>query len=137
MDSRPDPNQHCPKRSPNRIWRSAPELGCLGGHATPLAGTFEHRFAGQDQGLVAVEFSDLDSRPEHGRPLPAGDDASRIRPLHASGIRRERALATHWKLIEAISKAAQTGRIGDGKIFVMDVERAVRIRTGEVDTQAL
>ncbi len=41
------------------------------------------------------------------------------------------------QVIEAISKAAQTGRIGDGKIFVMDVERAVRIRTGEVDTQAL
>ena len=41
------------------------------------------------------------------------------------------------QVIEAISKAAQTGRIGDGNIFVMDVERAVRIRTGEVDTQAL
>ncbi len=41
------------------------------------------------------------------------------------------------QVIEAITKAAQTGRIGDGKIFVMDIERAVRIRTGEVDTQAL
>ena len=39
--------------------------------------------------------------------------------------------------VEAIRKAAQTGRIGDGKIFVMDIERAVRIRTGEIDTQAL
>ncbi len=39
--------------------------------------------------------------------------------------------------IEAIAKAANTGKIGDGKIFVMDVERAVRIRTGEVDTDAL
>ncbi|MBC7634545.1 MAG: P-II family nitrogen regulator [Acetobacteraceae bacterium] len=41
------------------------------------------------------------------------------------------------QVIEAITKAAQTGRIGDGKIFVMDIERAVRIRTGEIDTQAL
>ncbi len=41
------------------------------------------------------------------------------------------------QVIEAITKAAQTGRIGDGKIFVMDIERAVRIRTGETDTQAL
>ncbi len=41
------------------------------------------------------------------------------------------------QVIEAISKAAQTGRIGDGKIFVIDVERAVRIRTGETDAQAL
>jgi len=39
--------------------------------------------------------------------------------------------------VKAIIKAAKTGKIGDGKIFVMDVERAVRIRTGEVDTQAL
>jgi nitrogen regulatory protein P-II 2 len=41
------------------------------------------------------------------------------------------------QVIEAITKAAATGKIGDGKIFVLDVERAVRIRTGEVDTAAL
>ena len=41
------------------------------------------------------------------------------------------------QVIEAITKAAQTGRIGDGKIFVTDIERAVRIRTGETDAQAL
>jgi len=41
------------------------------------------------------------------------------------------------QVIEAIVKAAQTGKIGDGKIFVLDVERAVRIRTGEVDSDAL
>jgi nitrogen regulatory protein P-II 2 len=40
-------------------------------------------------------------------------------------------------VIEAITKAAYTGKIGDGKIFVMDIERAVRIRTGETDTDAL
>jgi nitrogen regulatory protein P-II 2 len=41
------------------------------------------------------------------------------------------------QVIEAVTKAAQTGKIGDGKIFVLDVERAVRIRTGEVDASAL
>jgi nitrogen regulatory protein PII len=41
------------------------------------------------------------------------------------------------QVIEAITKAAATGKIGDGKIFVLDVERAVRIRTGEVDSSAL
>ena len=40
-------------------------------------------------------------------------------------------------VIEAIAKAANTGKIGDGKIFVFDVERAMRIRTGETDTAAL
>ncbi len=39
--------------------------------------------------------------------------------------------------VEAIRAAAHTGRIGDGKIFVFNVEKAVRIRTGEMDESAL
>jgi nitrogen regulatory protein P-II 1 len=39
--------------------------------------------------------------------------------------------------IEAIVKAARTGKIGDGKIFVTSVEQVVRIRTGETDEQAV
>ncbi|HEY5793873.1 MAG TPA: P-II family nitrogen regulator, partial [Bosea sp. (in: a-proteobacteria)] len=39
--------------------------------------------------------------------------------------------------IEAIMKAAQTGRIGDGKIFVSTVEGAIRIRTGETGADAI
>jgi nitrogen regulatory protein P-II 2 len=41
------------------------------------------------------------------------------------------------KAVEAITAAARTGQIGDGKIFVTSLERAVRIRTGETDTDAL
>jgi len=41
------------------------------------------------------------------------------------------------KIIEAISGAAKTGEIGDGKIFVLGIDRAVRIRTGELDELAL
>jgi nitrogen regulatory protein P-II 2 len=41
------------------------------------------------------------------------------------------------RAIEAISKAARTGKIGDGKIFVLDLEQAVRIRTQEIDADAL
>ena len=41
------------------------------------------------------------------------------------------------QVIEAITGAAKTGQIGDGKIFVTPIERAVRIRTGERDTDAL
>ena len=40
-------------------------------------------------------------------------------------------------IIEAISKAAYTGKIGDGKIFVYDLAHVVRIRTGEVDGEAI
>ena len=39
--------------------------------------------------------------------------------------------------IEAVSKAAMTGKIGDGKIFVTKIENVVRIRTGETDREAL
>jgi nitrogen regulatory protein P-II 2 len=41
------------------------------------------------------------------------------------------------KVIDAIAGAARTGQIGDGKIFVYEIEQAVRIRTGERDTDAL
>ncbi len=41
------------------------------------------------------------------------------------------------QMVEVISKTAQTGKIGDGKIFVLDVEQAVRVRTGETGDDAL
>ena len=41
------------------------------------------------------------------------------------------------QVIEAISSAANTGKIGDGKIFVSPIEQVVRIRTGETGTEAL
>ena len=41
------------------------------------------------------------------------------------------------RTIEAITTAAKTGQIGDGKIFVLGIDDAVRIRTGETDTSAL
>ena len=41
------------------------------------------------------------------------------------------------RCVESIIKAARTGKIGDGKIFVTTVERVVRIRTGEVDESAI
>ena len=40
-------------------------------------------------------------------------------------------------VVEAIMKAAGTGKIGDGKIFVFDLEKVIRIRTGETDAAAL
>lgn len=40
-------------------------------------------------------------------------------------------------VVDAIASSAKTGQIGDGKIFVIDIDKAVRIRTGETDTDAL
>jgi nitrogen regulatory protein P-II 2 len=54
-------------------------------------------------------------------------------------IRIEVAVPTEQvpRVIEAITGSAKTGQIGDGKIFVTPIENAVRIRTGETDTDAL
>ncbi|AXI48314.1 transcriptional regulator [Sulfitobacter sp. SK012] len=41
------------------------------------------------------------------------------------------------QMVEVISQTAQTGKIGDGKIFVLDVEQAVRVRTGETGEEAI
>ena len=41
------------------------------------------------------------------------------------------------RIVEALGRAANTGKIGDGKIFVMDLETAIRIRTGETDAAAI
>ena len=54
-------------------------------------------------------------------------------------IKLEIAVATDQleQTIEAITEAANTGKIGDGKIFVSDLQQVVRIRTGELDAAAL
>jgi nitrogen regulatory protein P-II 2 len=41
------------------------------------------------------------------------------------------------RVVEAVGRAANTGKIGDGKIFVMDLMTAIRIRTGETDAAAI
>jgi len=41
------------------------------------------------------------------------------------------------QVIEAILKAARTGKVGDGKIFITDLQRVIRIRTGETDNAAI
>jgi nitrogen regulatory protein PII len=41
------------------------------------------------------------------------------------------------QVVEAVLKAAKTGKVGDGKIFITDIDRVVRIRTGETDEAAL
>jgi nitrogen regulatory protein P-II 2 len=54
-------------------------------------------------------------------------------------VRIEVAVASEQadRVIEALTNAARTGQIGDGKIFVSPLDHAVRIRTGETDTDAL
>ena len=59
-----------------------------------------------------------------------------VASLHFAGF-EENTAASGSEAIEAIEKSASTGKIGDGKIFVFDLEQAIRIRTGETGTDAL
>ena len=54
-------------------------------------------------------------------------------------VKIEAAIKTEMleQVIEAIEKSANTGKIGDGKIFVFDLEQVIRIRTGETGAEAL
>ena len=54
-------------------------------------------------------------------------------------VKIEAAIRTEMldQVVEAIEKSANTGKIGDGKIFVFDLEQAIRIRTGETGSEAL
>jgi nitrogen regulatory protein P-II 2 len=54
-------------------------------------------------------------------------------------VKIEAAVSTNMleQVIEAIERSANTGKIGDGKIFVFDLEKVIRIRTGETDAAAL
>ena len=40
-------------------------------------------------------------------------------------------------VVEAVARTANTGKIGDGKVFVLDLEKAMRIRTGDTDAAAI
>ena len=64
-----------------------------------------------------------------------------VRRDSLQGFRRNRRLYAFEemlpKALEAIQRAAKTGRIGDGKIFVSTVEEAIRIRTGETGSDAI
>ena len=54
-------------------------------------------------------------------------------------VKLELAVPDDWleRVLESIVNTARTGKIGDGKIFVYDLEQAIRIRTGETDDKAL
>ena len=54
-------------------------------------------------------------------------------------VKIEAAIKTEMleQVVEAIEKSANTGKIGDGKVFVFDLEQVIRIRTGETGAEAL
>ena len=87
------------------------------------------------QGLTVTEVKGYGRQKGHTEIYRGAEYAVNFLPK----VRIEVAVATERapKVVEAIIAAAKTGQIGDGKIFVFAIDQAVRIRTGETDTDAL
>jgi nitrogen regulatory protein P-II 2 len=87
------------------------------------------------QGMTVTEVKGYGRQKGHTEIYRGAEYAVNFLPK----VRIEVAVATDRaaKVVETVVAAAKTGQIGDGKIFVMPIENAVRIRTGETDTNAL
>ena len=87
------------------------------------------------QGITVSEVKGYGRQKGHTEIYRGAEYAVHFLPK----VRLEIVVATEStdRAVDAIVKAAKTGQIGDGKIFVTSVERAIRIRTGETDNNAL
>lgn len=87
------------------------------------------------QGLTVTEVKGYGRQKGHTEIYRGAEYAVSFLPKLKIEVAVETKMA--GKVIEAISAAAKTGQIGDGKIFVFAIDRALRIRTGETDNDAL
>jgi nitrogen regulatory protein P-II 2 len=87
------------------------------------------------QGLTVTEVKGYGRQKGHTEIYRGAEYAVNFLPK----VRVEVAVSSDRadKVVEAVMSAAKTGQIGDGKIFVTPIEHAVRIRTGETDSNAL
>jgi nitrogen regulatory protein P-II 2 len=86
-------------------------------------------------GLTVTEVKGYGRQKGHTEIYRGAEYAVSFLPKLKIEVAVDTALAP--RVVEAITGAARTGQIGDGKIFVFSIERAVRIRTGETDVDAL
>jgi nitrogen regulatory protein P-II 2 len=87
------------------------------------------------QGVTVTEVRGFGRQRGHTEIYRGAEYAVEFVPKTKIEIAVENALVE--QVVEAIMKAAQTGKVGDGKIFVFDLTQVVRIRTGERDASAL
>jgi nitrogen regulatory protein P-II 1 len=87
------------------------------------------------QGLTVTEVKGFGRQKGHTEIYRGSEYAVDFLPKIKIEVVLAESLLT--AVIEAILKVAKTGKIGDGKIFVSDVENVIRIRTGEKDEQAV
>jgi len=87
------------------------------------------------EGLTVTEVKGFGRQKGHTEIYRGAEYAVSFLPKVKIEVAVKSALAD--RVVEAIQGAAKTGQIGDGKIFVLDLEKALRIRTGESDDDAL
>lgn len=87
------------------------------------------------RGMMVTEIKGFGSQSGHTEIYRGAEYAVNFVPK----IKLEIVVAASMvdQIVETISGTARTGKIGDGKIFVLDVEQAVRVRTGETNDDAL
>ena len=87
------------------------------------------------EGMTVTEVKGFGRQKGHTEIYRGAEYAVNFLPKLKIEVRVEDGIEA--KVVAAIGQAAKTGQIGDGKIFVYDLDRAVRIRTGETDNDAL
>lgn len=87
------------------------------------------------EGLTVTEVKGFGRQKGHTEIYRGAEYAVSFLPKVKIEVAVKSALAD--RVVEAIQNAAKTGQIGDGKVFVLDLEKALRIRTGEADDDAL
>ena len=87
------------------------------------------------QGVTVTEVRGFGRQRGHTEIYRGSEYAVAFVPMTKIEIAVDNALAD--QVVDAIVKAAQTGKVGDGKIFVFDLTQVVRIRTGERDSSAV
>ncbi|MCW5731284.1 MAG: P-II family nitrogen regulator [Alphaproteobacteria bacterium] len=87
------------------------------------------------EGLTVTEVKGFGRQKGHTEIYRGAEYAVNLLPKLKIEVAVKSDLAS--RVVEAIQAAARTGQIGDGKIFVQDLDHVVRIRTGEADQAAL
>ena len=87
------------------------------------------------RGMMVTEIKGFGAQSGHTEIYRGAEYAVNFVPKVKLEIAVSSAIAD--QVVEAIVKAARTDKIGDGKVFVIELEHAVRVRTGEVDDDAL
>ena len=87
------------------------------------------------RGMMVTEIKGFGAQSGHTEIYRGAEYAVNFVPKIKLEIVIESSLAD--QVVQAIEKSAKTGKIGDGKIFVIDVAQTVRVRTGETGTDAI